>query len=138
MKDLKFHQVILLLFFSSIFLIQFSDSCSVSPDTETVSEIETTGRDAICLDLIGKWEFVGSSIRWEFTENGRFIEKQTNFLNNDSGDYSCDETSRIVLVPQSDDDVGTYPYQVQLGKISDGQTIIFVGSKGRTEVIIKE
>ncbi|NIM92121.1 MAG: hypothetical protein GTO18_00180 [Anaerolineales bacterium] len=90
------------------------------------------------MDLIGKWAFVGSSLRWEFREDGWFKETQTNFFNNDSGDYSCDDSSKIVLVPQTDDDIGTFPYQVRLGKISDGHMIIFVGTKGRTEVIVKE
>ena len=138
MKDFEFPRVILILIFAFLILIQLSDSCSVSPDAETVLDIETTGLDATCKDLIGEWGFMGSSLRWEFREDGWFRETQTNFFNNNSGDFSCDEVSKMVLVPQSDDYVGTHPYQVKLGKISDGHMIIFVGSKGRTEVIVKE
>jgi hypothetical protein len=120
-------------------LIQLTYRFTSPIDIEIINEIETAGRDATCQDLIGKWEFVGSSIKWEFAKDGWFTERQANFINNDSGEYSCDNNSRILMVPQTDDMVGAVvPWKVQLGIIFDGQMIIYVGSEGRTEVIIKE
>lgn len=139
MKDFKFLQVILVMIFFILILFSLCDIPSVPLDAETVTEIESTGRDATCLDLIGTWEFMGSGLRWEFRDDGWYKESNTNFFNNDdSGEYSCDDISRIVLVPDTDEYVGTYPFKVQIGKISNGRMVIFLGEKSRTDVIVKQ
>jgi len=125
-----------LLFIVSLVIKSFS-----LPDSNLMADIERTGRNATCVDLIGKWSFPGSSTTWEFTESGYFKERGNIFFSaNFGGDYSCDDKSARAKIP-------IYDYQlditfccetIYLGKISTDGLIIFLGSDRNALVIIRK
>ena len=82
-----------------------------SPPVELVSEIERTGRDAICTDLIGIWSILGSFKTWEFGKGGIFIESQElklikweDWMANYRIEYqyTCDDSMRTAEIPIPD------------------------------------
>ena len=109
-----------------------------SPPVELVSEIERTGRDAICADLIGIWSILGSFKTWEFRKDGRFIETQElKFMKMEhwmanyriESKYTCDDSMRTAKIPfpETMAELGYVNCcsTVRLGAISEDRMLIY-------------
>lgn len=129
----------LLYFYSSLAIREINLALTIpSPPVELVSEIEITGRDAICADLIGMWSILGRFKTWEFRKDGRFIETQElKFTNIDGwiGDYrieskyTCDDSMRTAKIPfpETMAEVGYVNCcsTIRLGAISEDRMVIY-------------
>lgn len=127
--------IVFLLFIASLVINSFS-----VPDSNLMADIERTGRNATCIDLLGKWSFPGSSTTWEFTETGYFREGDNVFFSaNFGGAYSCDDKSARAEIPKYDYalDIAFCCETIHLGKISTDGLIIFLGSDRNALVIIR-
>ena len=142
----------LLCFYSYLAIREFTLAQTIpSPPVELVSEIERTGRDAICADLIGMWSILGSFKTWEFRKDGRFIETQElKFSKIDDwmgdyrieGKYTCDDSMRTAKIPLSET-IGE-PSQtlccltIRLGVISEDGMVIYGYRDPDASVIVRK
>jgi len=140
----------LLCFYSYLAIREFKLAQTIpSPPVELVSEIERTGRDAICEDLIGMWSILGSLKTWEFRKDGRFIETQElkfskaeDWMANYRIEYkyTCDDSMRTAEIPIPDT-IGE-PSQflccvtIRLGAISEDRMVIYNKYTDREAIVI--
>jgi len=121
---------------------------ALEPTPNMISKIESTGRDATCADLIGKWSILGSPKTWEFGEievrtveiygvsklirDGKFVELIV--LWNDyriEHPYTCDDYTRTAKIPMWDTAAPDYTAMccltTRLGAISEDRMVIYMG-----------
>lgn len=126
--------VLALLLIALFFIAMKSIGLTFQPTSNMISRIESTGRDAICADLIGKWLIRGDYRTWEFTNDGTFIEV-VDFLNHYRmvERYTCDDSTRTARIPFAGPGAPTNGYTafccttVRLGSIAGDRMVIYVG-----------
>jgi len=131
----------------------------IEPTHNMISRIESTGRDATCADLIGKWLILGEAKTWEFGEievrtveindvpklirDGTFVEEPAFFEGYGiEHPYTCDDSTRTAKIPFLDTcappNIATCCLTTRLGAISDDRMMIYTGDTDAKDVYVME
>ncbi len=131
-KLLRFIILLALLLIALFFIFLKIMEFTLEPTPNMISRIESTGREATCGDLIGKWLIRGDFKTWEFREDGTFVQDYSVL---DEFDlvytYTCDDSTRTANIPFC----GPGPsgctvfccITTRLGTISDDRMVIYEG-----------
>ena len=112
----------------------------IEPTPNMISRFESTGRDATCADLIGKWLILGEATTWEFRENGTFVVEGL-FIDEYRMEsrYTCNDSTRKAEIPFCGPGASGCTVfcctTTRLGRISDDRMVIDTGVASRVHVI---
>ena len=121
-----------LILITLIFVSWKNSGLTFNPTPKMISRIESTGRDATCADLIGKWLIRGDFGTWEFREDGTFVGEQNFFEEYRMVDrYTCDDSTKTANIPFcGPGESGCTVFcciTTRLGRISDDRMVIYEG-----------